>query len=264
MELVMSKRMWSVFAGLCGLVVLTLGAAGVRAQSSAVQAKAPMYSYIANWQIPRTHWAEMPKTEEADRAIMDKAMADGTLVGYGDDENLVHTADGETHDDWFSSMSMAGLLKVLNQLYTSGNTSSPATDASTKHWDEIFVSRYYHRHAGKFKNAYTWVSIYQLQQDAPADALDTLSANIMAPFFEKMIADGTIVEYEIDEMAVHSAAPGTFVASWVSPTPEGVDKVRGALLEAVKAQALLAPAFDAMTKGSGHRDELLLSEGEYR
>lgn len=260
----MSKKMWSVFAGLCGFVVFTLGAACSHAQSSAVQAKAPMYSYIANWQIPRTHWAQMPQTEAADKPILDKAMADGTLVGYGDDQNLVHTPDGETHDDWFSSMSLAGLLKVLNQLYASGNTSSPATDASTKHWDLVFVSRYYHWHAGAFKNAYTWVSTYQLTPDAPEDAVDTLGANIIAPFMEKMVADGTILEYEIDEMAVHSEAPGMFWVSWVSPTPEGVDKVRGALVDTVKAQPLILPAFGSMTKDSGHRDELLLSEGEYK
>lgn len=195
---------------------------------------------------------------------MDKALADGTIVGYGSDQDLVHSADGETHDDWWSSMSFAGLLKVLDQLYASGNTSSPALDAATKHWDLIFVSHYYNRRPGSYKKAYTWVSTYQLKPDAPGDAVNTLGANIIAPLLEKMFADGTILEYEVDEMALHSETPGTFWVSWVSPTPEGIDKVNGALVETIKAQPLVVPAFGSMTKGSAHRDELLLSEGIYK
>jgi hypothetical protein len=260
----MSKRIWSVLAGLCGLVVFTPGAVCSHAQSSAVQEKAPMYSYIANWQIPRTHWAQMPQTEAADKPIMDKALADGTLIGYGDDETLVHTADGETHDDWFSSMSMGGLLKVLSQLYASGNTSSPATDATTKHWDEVYVSRYYNWHPGAYKSAYTMVASYQLKEDAPFDAVDILSKNAVAPLLEKLLTDGTILEYEIDEQAMHTDAPGRFSIVYLTPTGEGIDKVNAALAETLKAQPLILPAFGSMINFSAHRDELLLSEGTYK
>ena len=76
-----------------------------------------MYSYIANWQIPRAHWAEMAAANAGDKAILDKAMADGTIVGYGDDINLVHTSDGWTHDDWWSSMSMAGIGEGAGPTY---------------------------------------------------------------------------------------------------------------------------------------------------
>lgn len=121
----MSKKWFSPFLGFCGLLALSLFACPSHAKSSTVQSKPPMYSYVANWQIPRTHWSEMPQSEAADKSVMDHALADGTIIGYGNDQNLVHTPDGETHDDWWSSMSMAGLLKVLSQLYASGNVSSP-------------------------------------------------------------------------------------------------------------------------------------------
>lgn len=260
----MNMRLWSALAGLCGFAVLTFGGLSSSAQSSPAQPKPPMYSYIANWQIPRSHWAEMPKAEAADKPIMEKALAAGTIVGYGDDELVVHSADGETHDDWWSSMSMAGLLKVREELFAAGTPMSPALEAATKHWDLLFVSRYYNRRPGAFKNAYTWVATYELKPDASGDALETLSQNVMAPFMEKMFADGTILEYEIDVMAVHSGAPGTFWVSWVTPTPEGVDKVNGALAETLKAEPMIAPAFGSATKGSAHRDELLFSEGAYK
>jgi len=138
----MNKRLWSVFAGLCGLMMLTLCAIPSGAQMSEANKKPPMYSYIANWQIPRANWADMEKANSADRAILEKALADGTIVGYGDDENLVHQPDGETHDNWWSAMSMAGLIKVLDQFYASPNSTSPALASATKHWDLIFVSQY--------------------------------------------------------------------------------------------------------------------------
>ena len=112
-----------------------------------VKEKPPMYSYVANWQIPRAHWADMAKGNSANKAILDKALADGTIVGYGNDENLVHQPDGETHDSWWSAMSMAGLVKVLDQFYASPGDASPALESATKHWDSVLVSRYYNWHS---------------------------------------------------------------------------------------------------------------------
>jgi len=52
----------------------------------------------------------MDKASAADQSTLEKALAGGTIVGYGNDVNLVHQADGPTHDDRWSAMSMAGLL----------------------------------------------------------------------------------------------------------------------------------------------------------
>lgn len=260
----MNTRWFSTSLGFCGLLVLSLAAVPARAQSTPVQAKAPMYSYVANWQIPRAHWSQMPASEAADKSIMDRELSDGTIVGYGDDETLVHTPDGATHDNWWSSMSMAGLLDVLNQLYASGNVSSPALDSSTKHWDEVYVSHYYNWHAGAYKSAYTYVTTYELKANAPDNAVDTLSGNIIAPLFEKMLANGTVLEYEIDELEVDSEAPGSFSIVYVTPTADGIDKVEAAIRDVVKAQPLIVPAFGSMVKARSNRDQLALSEGIYK
>ena len=106
-----SKR--SFIMGLCAVALAGLWSVGASAQAQEVKQKPPMYTYIANWEIPRAHWPEMAKAADADKAVLDKAVADGTLVGYGNDENLVHTPGEFTHDDWWSYMSMAGLLNVL-------------------------------------------------------------------------------------------------------------------------------------------------------
>jgi hypothetical protein len=260
----MNKKMWCAFAVFCGLVMSTLCAIPLGAQTSEVKEKPPMYSYVSNWQIPRAHWAEMDKANAADKAILDKALADGTIVGYGDDENLVHQADGETHDNWWAAMSMAGLIKVLDQFYASSNIASPVLSSATKHWDLIFVSRYYNWKPGSWKGGYVHVGSYKLKADAADDAVGTISKQLVVPLLEKLLADGTILEYEIDTQAIHTEAPGSFDIIYVAANAEGVDKVSAAVAESVKTSPLVGTAFGSITDSAGHRDELLKGSGTYK
>ncbi len=260
----MSKSKWSVFAGLCALLTLAVCAMPSGAQMAEVKEKPAMYTYVANWQIPRAHWADMEKSAPSRNAIMDKAMADGTIVGYGDDLNLVHTPEGETHDDWWSAMSMAGLVKVLDQLVTSDISVSPNSASPTKHWDNVYISHYYNWKPGACKGGYVHVSVYKLKADAPDDAVDTLSKHLVVPLFEKLLADGTIVEYEIDEMVIHTMAPGTFAFVYVTPTPEGLDTVQAAINSSVKDHPLSLQAFGSFVDDNGHRDELLKGNGVFK
>src|SRR5258708_2020136 len=260
----MNSKVWSVFAGMCGVAMLSLSAIPSVAQMSEVKEKPAMYSYVANWQIPRAHWADMETANAADKTILDKALADGTIVGYGNDENLVHQPDGETHDNWWSAMSMAGLIKVLDQFYASSNIASPVLASATKHWDLIFVSRYYNWKPGAWKSGYVHVGSYKLKADAPDDAVETISKQLAVPLLEKMLADGAILEYEIDTQAIHTEAPGSFEIVYVAANPEGVDKVSAAVAASVKASPLFGQAFGSMTDSGGHRDELLRGNGTHK
>lgn len=259
----MSKRLWMTSAGWYGLVMLALYVVPALAQTE-VKEKPPMYTYVADWQIPRAHWGEMSQANAADKKILDKALADGTIVGYGNDEAVVHQPDGATHDDWWSSTSMAGLMKVLDQFYASGNTSSPVLASATKHWDSIFVSHYYNWHSGSYKNGYTHESSYKLKSDASDDAVELVSKQFVVPMLEKLLAEGTIVEYEIDTMAIHSEAPGTFWIVYIAASPEGLDKATAAVEAALKAQPFAGQAFGSMTESAAHRDELIRGDGTYK
>ena len=251
--------------GLAALAtVLGLSAIAVQAQSTEVKEKAPMYSYIANWVIPRTQWADMQKALSADNSTMEKAIADGTLVAYGDDTTLVHTVDGETNDDWFSSNTMAGLMNVLDQLYKSGSAVTPVLSSATKHWDEVLEARYYNWKSGSYKGAYTHVGVYKLKADAPDDAVERLSKNLVVPHLERLLADGTIVEYEIDTQAVHTSTPGYFLIVYVSQNADGLDKVNSSLEAAFKANPLGFDAFGSMEDFSAHRDELLRTNATWK
>lgn len=259
----MNKMFWR-FAGLCALAMAALSAVPVSAQMAEVKEKPPMYSYVGFWDIPRAQWADMAKSDAADQPVLEKAMASGTIMAYGNDMNLVHQPDGSTHDEWWTSMSMAGLLNVLNQFYSNGSATSAVLGSATKHWDDIYVSRYYNYHSGSWKGLYTHVGMYKLKPDAPDEAVGMLSKHLLVPLLEKLLADGTIHEYEIDTEAVHTAAPGTFWIVYIAATADGIDKVNAAVEAAVKANPLGGVAFDSVVDFSTHRDYLSMTNATYK
>jgi hypothetical protein len=234
------------------------------AQSAEVKDKPPLYSYIANWAIPRAHWGEVDKALAADQKVLDQALGKGTLVGYGSDVNLVHGEDGATHDNWWSAMSMAGLFNVLDEIYRSGTPTSPVLASATKHWDNVYVSRYYNWHPGSWKGLYTHAATYKLKADAPDDALDSISRNFVVPVMEKLLADGTLAEYEVDEEAVHTGAPGTFLVIYLAANAEGVDKVNVALQQALKSNPMAGSAIGSMVDLAQHRDYLSRTSAIYK
>jgi hypothetical protein len=259
----MNRKLFGIFAGVCALAMMAALAVPASAQDEPKE-KPPMYSYVAFWNIPRAQWADMDKASAGDQKTLDKAMADGSIVGYGYDLNLVHTADGMTHDDWWSSMSMAALLNVLDRFYKSGTPTSPVFASATKHADGIFVSRFYNWRPGSYKNAYSRVAYYKLKPDVPEHAIEILSKSFIAPLLEKLLADGSLIEYEIDTEAIHNEAPGAFWIDVISTNAEGLDKLNAALRDAAKTNPMNGPAFESMVDSSAHRDNLASSTVTYK
>lgn len=258
------KKVWGIFAVVC-VLAMTIGVTlPASAQMSEVKEKPPMYSYVSSWAVPRAQWAEMDKADAADEPMFEKALASGALVGYGRDVNLVHQPDGYTSDEWFSAMSMGALVSVLEGLYKSGSPVTPVLSAATKHEDGMFESRYYNWHSGSWKNGYTHVSSYKLKADAPDEAVGMLSKNFIAPLLEKLVADGTLHEYEIDTEAIHTQSPGTFWIVYIAASPEGLDKVNAALEAALKASPFAGPAFGSMVDFTPHRDQLARTNGTFK
>ena len=260
----MNGKLWKVFAGLCVLAMSAVWAGQAGAQTSEVKEKPALYTYVADWNIPRAQWADMEKGYAPTQKILDKAIADGTVVGYGTDVTLVHQADGTTHDDWWSAMSLAGVLNVLDQFNKAGDSSSSVLASATNHFDNVYVSRYYNWHPGSWKDGYTYAAFYRLKPDAPDDAVDMLSKKLIAPLLEKLLADGTLHEYEVDTQAVHTEAPGTFLIVYLAANAEGLDKVNAALREAIKSDPLGGVAFGSMVDITAHHDDVARSNATYK
>jgi hypothetical protein len=261
----MKNSVWRAMATVAVLAAFSASAAPSRAQTAEVKEKPPMYTYESNWTIPRARWGDVQKDNAAsNQKILAPALADGTLIAYGDDENLVHTPDGLTHDNWWQAYSMAGLMKVLDNFYKAGTPTSGAILSATKHWDGVYISRFYNWRAGSWKGAYGHAGVYSLKADAPVNAIETLSKNLFVPIMEKLLADGAIVEYEIDQEAIHTQAPNQFTIYYLAPSAEGLDKVNAAVREAVMGSPLSAPALGSMIDFTAHRDELLRANAVYK
>jgi hypothetical protein len=227
------------------------------AQSAGIQERPPMYTVVSSWTIPRTQGSELEK------ALVDtnKAFVVSSLVGYGADETLLHQTEASTHAIWWSAMSMAAVLNVLGELHTS---SAPVLSRATKHWDAIYVSRFYNWHAGSSRGAYTQTTSFNLRAGAPGDAVDVLSKNIFVPLLEKLLADGTLIEYEVDVEAEHTEAPDTFWISFITAKAEGLDKANAAIGDTFSANPLVGPTFSSLVDFAVHRDYLYRTEATYR
>jgi len=255
-------RLMSAFAV---FTAFAAGAASVAAQTAEVKEKPALYTYESDWQIPRANWPDMDKENAANQKILDQAMASGTIVANGNDQNLVHTAEGSTHDGWWSAYSMAGLMSVLDSFYKSGSTSSSKVlQSSTKHWDAVYISRFYNWRSGSWKGAYTHAAVYSLKPGAPDNAVETLSKSIFVPFLEKLLADGSIQQYQIDQQAIHTEAPNQFFISYITSSAEGLDKVNAALREAVRGNSMISATFESMVDFTPHRDYLGRTTATYK
>jgi len=256
----MKKRLCPILMGLCGLLAFTLSARQASAQTPEVNAKPPLYSYVSNWQFPRSSWPALAKSHSTIGSILDKAVADGTIIGYGTDKNIVLQPDALTHDTWWSSMSLAGLVRVQEQIAATAGNTNPVLYSATKHWDSIYVSRYYNWNSGYYYDACTHVSVYKFKEGAPEGALNTLAQNLIVPVLEKQLANGVILGYQIDTLAIHTEAPGTFWVVYITLSPEGLDTVEEALHDSPE----VLEAFADMTDNTSRRDELMKSDAIYK
>lgn len=260
----MNKLLGGVMATAWAVLALAALTVPAGAQAAEVKEKPRMYTYVADWTMPRARWTDMEKASTTNQKLFDQAVASGALVGYGNDTALVHTAEGATHDNWWSAMSMAGLFNMLDEVYKSGSAVAPIFAAATKHSDSVLESRFYNWRPGSYTGAYTHSGSYKLKADAPNDALETLSKTAIVPLLEKLLADGTVIEYEVDEEAIHTESPSMFYIVYITKSAEGLDKVNAAVAEMFKTNPLTGPAFGSMVDFTEHRDYLSRTTAVYK
>jgi hypothetical protein len=268
----MNRSVRRVLVGVAGLAVIGMTATLAGAQTDAVpEAAAPkekprLYRYESCWAISPAHWGDVDKDNATgNQKVLAPALADGTLLGYGDGENLVNPGEGFTHDNWWHANSWAGLTKVLEAFHKGGGSSSPLLVSSTKHWSQVYVSRFYNWKAGSWKGAYEHRHAYKLKPDNDANGGIPALSSFWVPLFEKLLADGTIVEYEIDRSLVNSTeSAGEIVFVYLTPNAEGQDKYNAAYNAALYKNALLAPAKASLLFDETPHDEWIRVNATYK
>lgn len=233
-------------------VLFLLAAVPVEAQRSAQ--KPAVYTYVAQWSIPRAQWGDMTKMQQTSAALLDRLVSDGTLVSYGLYETAVHDPKAPTHGNWFQANSVAGIFKALDSLQ--GNTASNAQLlGSGPHEDLLLVSRDYEAHSGSFKNSVlrgiSVVTKPGMEQQFH-DAFD----RIIRPILEKLTADGAVHGWSYhNEWIVKE--PGRVTIVFIADGPDGVDRYIGAINELFDKNPDAVAPLIAATEPDSRRDFLL-------
>lgn len=249
----MHTRFVGVLLVMCVLALMPLGGNQALAQTQNAE-KPALYTYVSEWAVPRAMWADYVKNDAADVDALKKAVADGTLVSFGSFAVLNHQEGQPTHGTWFSASSMANILKVLEGL-RSAPEAAAAPLAAAKHWDYILESRDYNAHSGTFTNGYLRVGNWRAKAGSNDPDGKIMKATMVA-LLEKLLADGALHDYQIDQETVHSADPGAFFIAIIANGPEGIDKFNTALDAAEKNNPAGWAGFGSTVDGTGHRDTL--------
>ncbi|PYV13857.1 MAG: hypothetical protein DMG21_20055 [Acidobacteria bacterium] len=219
-----------VFVSIAPVVVLLLGGAPLRAQGK--PNPHPIFTYVSDWGVPRAQWSDMAKDNAEDKAVLDPLVADGTLLGYGLYENRIHSDGGYTHGSWFQASSLANLFKALEMLYTRASVTAPVLGAS-KHQDFLMVSHDYGAKAVSNSTGYIRVIGAEVKPEHVNDFLEAYRRTLV-PVYEKLLADGTIVFYQLDSEYNIENAPGRIFSVVGTRDAEGLDKVRAAIEDLVE------------------------------
>ncbi|MGI8961553.1 MAG: hypothetical protein ACR2IV_17685 [Bryobacteraceae bacterium] len=238
------------------LLTLLVSATGVPLSAqNGDQGKPPVYTYISEWAVPRPQWTDMVKLDEQDRPLMDKLVADGTLIGYGAYANLIHQEGEPTHGTWMPATSEGNLLKALEAVYAQpGSTTSPVQGVS-KHWDYMLVGRVYNQRSGKSDGGYLAGDQWDVKP-GEMRAYNDLVKSALVPVFEKLLADGVVTSYGMDTEDFHTQKLGRVTFYFTTADASAFDKASKAFDEAFDKSPALGSALQSMVDRQGHRDFL--------
>jgi len=167
----------------------------------------PVYTYVSLFQVPRAQWAQFAEeTEKTANPIFERLLADGTIIGWENTEIIVHTPDGMTHGASWSSTSLAGITRVLDELRKAGPR--PGQIAATKHEDFLLRSIYSHTTTvSRGGTGYLRVNC-SLTQPGKADDFVATIKKYLGPTFQDQFKKGVATAYGMDEQFVLSV-PGS-------------------------------------------------------
>jgi hypothetical protein len=244
----MSKRFAFFMAVLCAAMILPAVASA--------QAEPPMYTFVAEWAVPRDKWDDFNAGwEKNSKPILERMSANGTLVGWGAFNAVIHL-DGEiTHGTWFAANSIGAIERVREELIKQPN---PAMASTTKHRDYLLRSIARGGRTAGPASGYLWVSSSVVQPGKGQDwraHWDKYSKAV----YDQLVKDGTITWYTVDAEQVHTEASGLRFVVYVTPNADGVDKVNAAFAAANQKRSeeerrAIGSALGDMTVAGAHRD----------
>jgi len=210
---------------IAGLLLIVLAVMLVPAALPQMEPTPTVYTFVSQFQVPRANWAAYSEdSEKSIVPILEKLTGDGTILSWSTFEQIVHTTDGYTHGAAWSSTSISGLMKVLDEVRKAGPR--PGQIAATKHEDYLMQTRMYHAGSG------TPTYLRVVCSNAKADKLEGYSTTLkklLVPTFDEQVKKGVATYYGVDEQYVNTGAPSTRCVVITYPNAEGMDKWAAAI-----------------------------------
>jgi len=209
------------------------------------------FTYVSFWAVPRSEWAAFEKQQADLDTVMQKLVADGTIMCWGDDSVRVHTEDGYTHADWMMATSRANLLKALETVW--GGATNAAYVSTTKH-EDVFLHTL--AHGGRTVSSatgYIRVASWQAKPGSE-DAFEGFVMKSMKPMLDADVANGTLLMYNFDKEDIHTDPIGMYSLAVIVPDGASLDKFMADLSAAEKADASMEATMDSLTVTDAHRD----------
>ena len=205
---------------IAGLLVVVLAVMCVPAALPQMEPTPIVYTFVSQFQVPRANWAQFSEDNEKTFVpVVEKLTADGTIVSWSTFEQVVHTPDGYTHGAAWSSNTISGLMKVLDEIRKAGPR--PGQIAATKHEDYLMQSSMYH--GGSGTPTYLRVVCQTTKADKPGEYVAALK-KYLVPTFDEQVKKGAATFYGLDEQYVNNMAPSVRCLVIDYPNAEGMDK----------------------------------------
>jgi hypothetical protein len=246
----MNKRSIGVVVGLMLVAVAVVSSPIAFSQ---MEPMPTVYTYVSQFQIPRANWAAY--SEDAEKSfvpVAEKLVADGSIISWSTFETIVHTPDGYTHGAAWSSTSISGLMKVLDEIRK--GSPRPSQIAATKHEDLLMQTSMYAMGAGGGAPAYLRVVCQNAKPDQPEGYAAAVKKYIW-PMVEEQIKKGAVSYVGFDQQYVNTSAPSLRCLVISFPNADGVDKWANAVnANFAKMSAADREAFFGSTVTDSRRD----------
>lgn len=206
---------------IAGFVVVVWAMALVApAAVSQMESTPIVYTFVSQFQVPRANWAAYAEDSEKSAVpVLEKLTAEGAISGWSTFEHIVHTPDGYTHGAAWSSNTISGLMKVLDEIRKAGPR--PSQIAATRHEDLLMQTRTYHMGSGT--PAYFRVVCGSTKPDKPAEYTAMLK-HLLIPTFDEQLKKGVATGWSVDEQYVNTGTPSTRCVVIDYPNAESMDK----------------------------------------
>src|ERR1700687_1692989 len=213
----MNRRLIGVVVG---LMLVALAVVSSPIAFSQMEPTPRVYTFVSQFQVPRANWAAYSEdSEKSVMPLMEKLTADGTIVSWSTFEQVVHTPEGYTHGAAWSSNTISGLMKVLDEVRKAGPR--PGQIAATKHEDYLMQTTMYR--AGSGTPTYLRVVCSNAKPDKPEAYTEALK-KYLVPTFDEQVKKGVATYYGLDEQYVNVGPPSTRCLVVDYPNADGMDK----------------------------------------